>query len=203
MNSAAIHTSRSGLWRLRNGKHGRSVQEQEVREDAHFYRSQTIAIVRHFFEISTQIGRLPSIMGREFFRGRVSHHAIPSFEEQAVFVHDVEHALGKLSERDFEVIALLGLFRYTVEEAAMLLGRSRNTAGRRYADALDRLAELFLEARIVRRDRVDRHVHCSVEKRPAPMLPAKKPPQSAAPSADHFIAEVSPGYSFTPRAYRK
>ena len=41
------------------------------------YRSQALAIVRHFFELSSQMGRLPSLLGREFFRARVSHHAVP------------------------------------------------------------------------------------------------------------------------------
>src|SRR5664279_643527 len=49
------------------------------RGDLLFFRSQALGIVRHFFEIASQIGRLPSIMGREFFRAKVSHHAIPSF----------------------------------------------------------------------------------------------------------------------------
>ena len=53
---------------------------ESERTDLQFFRAQTIGIVQHFFEIASQIGRLPSILGREFFRGKVSHHAIPSFE---------------------------------------------------------------------------------------------------------------------------
>jgi hypothetical protein len=64
--------------------------EIEPRPEILCYRGQTFAMVRHFFEISSQVGRLPSLLGREFFRARVSHHAIPSFEDQAVFVRDVD-----------------------------------------------------------------------------------------------------------------
>jgi hypothetical protein len=73
-----------------------------------FFRAQVMAIVRHFFEISCQIGRLPSILGREFFRAKVSHRGIPSFEDQVVFVHDVERALERLNPQDTEVISLVG-----------------------------------------------------------------------------------------------
>src|SRR5215471_2696226 len=111
--------------RVRNRKQAREAEEElgAQRADALFYRSQTLAIVRHFFEIATQIGRLPSIMGREFIRAKVSHHRIPSFEEQAVFVHDVELALSRLNEADAEVIALVGLFQYSLTDVATMLGR--------------------------------------------------------------------------------
>ena len=75
------------------------------------YRGQTLAIVRHFFEISCQLGRLPSILGREFFRAKVSHHGIPSFEDQALFTHDVERALQRLDDEAMEVITLGGAVR--------------------------------------------------------------------------------------------
>lgn len=148
----------------------------EAGSDAMFFRSQTLAIVRHFFEISCQIGRLPSILGREFFRARVSHHAIPSFEDQVLFVHDVECALGKLEERDAEVIALVGLFHYSLTEAAALLGRSRSTVCERYADSIDRLAQLLLNAGLLKESQPDRRLH-RFPGSPA-ALPPKKPPLS-------------------------
>ena len=145
--------------------------------DAMFFRSQTLAIVRHFFEMSTQIGRLPSILGREFFRARVSHHAIPSFEDQVLFVHDVERALLKLEERDAEVIVLVGLFHYTLAEAAALIGRSPSTVCSRYADSIDHLAQLFLEAGLLKQSRPDRHFRRFANS-PDRKLPPKKPSMS-------------------------
>jgi len=76
--------------------------EADPRPEMLCFRGQTMAIMRHFFEISSQLGRLPSLLGREFFRAKVSHHAIPSFEEQAVFVRDVELCLERLSEEHAE-----------------------------------------------------------------------------------------------------
>ena len=101
---------------------------------ARFFRAQTLAIVRNFFEIACQIGRLPSILGRSC--APRCHRAIPSFEEQAAsFVHDVEWALGRLNEQNAEVIAMVGLFQYSLDDVARLLGRSRSLVARRFAGA--------------------------------------------------------------------
>jgi hypothetical protein len=130
MSTAAITTGKPQLRAIDGGRvRGQQEETGSTRADALFFRSQTLAIVRHFFEIACQIGRLPSILGREFFRAKVSHHAVPSFEEQAVFVNDVERALGRLNEQDAEVIALVGLFQYSLDEVAAILGRSRMWRG--------------------------------------------------------------------------
>ncbi len=141
---------------------GRKTRYEEeydgARADVLFYRSQALGIVRHFFEIASQIGRLPSIMGREFFRAKVSHHAIPSFEEQAVFVLDVEAALARLNERDGELVALVGLFHYSMDDVAAMLGRSRSYVAQHFADSVDQLATIFLETGLLKEDRPDRRL---------------------------------------------
>lgn len=161
-----------------------------ARADAMFFRSQTLAIIRHFFEIASQIGRLPSILGREFFRARISHHAIPSFEEQAVFVHDVEQALARLNEQDAEVVALVGLLHYTLDDAAALLGRSRSLVVQRFADSIDKLAESFLEARLLHESRPDRRVRRFPVEAPImekTLLPPKKTVTSATTLNYHIV----------------
>lgn len=150
---------------------------ESQRADAMFYRAQTLSIVRHFFEVSCQIGRLPSILGREFFRARVTHHAIPSFEDQAVFVYDVERTIERLNPQDAEVIALVGLFQYTLDEAAAVLGRPRSTVYKRFSTSVDRLAELFLQAGLLKESRPDRRVQRFPTAHTAG-LPPKKPPLS-------------------------
>ena len=193
MNSTGWQAGRmsSGL-SARRRKPFETEADYGARAEAMFFRSQTIAIIRHFFEISSQIGRLPSILGREFFRARVSHHAIPSFEDQVLFVHDVERALGKLRERDAEVIALVGLFQYTLTEAAALLGRSRSTIFDRYADSIDHLAQLFLEAGLLKRDRPDRrlkYISPSRGRVASMSLPPKKLPQSVGAASAALAAQ--------------
>ena len=169
-----------------------------TRPDALFFRAQTLAIVRHFFEISCQIGRLPSILGREFFRAKVSHHAIPSFEEQAVFVHDVERALARLNPQDAEVISLVGLYQYSLEEVATLLGRSRSFGGERFAESVDTLAEMFLDTGLLREDRPDRRLQrfTADNAARAAELPPKKPVASVDAEAYHEVSEESAKYTF-------
>ena len=120
------------------------------------FRGQTLALVRHFFEISSQVGRIPSLLGREFFRSRVSHHAIPSFEEQAVFARDVELCLARLSRDNGEIITLMGLYDLSDEEVAAMIHSSRTYVRHWFAEAVDSLSEIFLAAGLLNENRADR-----------------------------------------------
>jgi DNA-directed RNA polymerase specialized sigma24 family protein len=144
------------------------------------FRGQALAIVRHFFEISSQFGRLPSLLGREFFRARVSHHSIPSFEEQIVFICDVELCLGRLSRLHAEVITLAGLYHFSHEEVADMLHCSRTLIDNYFTDALDTLSEHFLRAALLRSDRPDRRQHQLASRNLSTEVaaPGKKPPRS-------------------------
>ncbi len=188
MSATAISSCKPKLRVLDRRRRRREWDESDsTRADALFFRGQTLAIIRHFFEIASQIGRLPSILGREFFRARVSHHAIPSFEDQAVFVHDVERALGRLNDNDAEVIALVGLFQYSLDEAAELLGRSRTTVAVRFADAVDRLAELFLTVGLLQENRPDRRLQRFATPVSTAGLPPKKPVASVGAESYHMV----------------
>jgi hypothetical protein len=140
------------------------------------YRGQTLAIVRHFFEMSCQLGRLPSILGREFFRAKVSHHAIPSFEDQALFSHDVQRSLMKLDEPEMEVLTLIGLYDLNLDEAAGVLHCSSGYVSQRFAEALGHLTQIFLDSGLVRRERPDRRQsQMKGRKLPVSAFPLKKP----------------------------
>ncbi|HVP49944.1 MAG TPA: hypothetical protein VMT56_01850 [Candidatus Bathyarchaeia archaeon] len=200
MNPELPRTRKSNLQVVHRRKARQDEEELGAqRADALFFRSQALAIVRHFFEIATQVGRLPSIMGREFFRAKVSHHRIPSFEEQAVFVHDVELALSRLNESDAEVIALVGLFQYSLTDVATMLGRSRSGVAARFADSLDHLAETFLEFGLLHEDRPDRRlrrVRAEAPEQTDSELPPKKPAASIHPETYHIVGEQSGECSF-------
>jgi DNA-directed RNA polymerase specialized sigma24 family protein len=155
------------------------------------YRGQTLAIVRHFFEMSCQLGRLPSILGREFFRAKVSHHAVPSFEDQALFAHDVRQSLSKLDDEGLRVITLIGLYGLTYDVAGEMLHRSAGCVGLRYMEALARLTQIFLDAGVLRRERPDRRqAQMTVLKRPRAPFSAKRPCGSVHPDAAHESWEV-------------
>ena len=120
------------------------------------YRGQALAIIRNFFEMSCQLGRLPSILGREFFRAKVSHHAVPSFEDQALFAHDVQQSLNKLDEDEMRVLTLVGLYDLNLDEAAEILHWSAGYISQRFAEATARLTQIFLDNGILHRNRPDR-----------------------------------------------
>jgi hypothetical protein len=202
MNNCTILHQSSKLKRVPcRAKRARAEEWDSERTDLEFFRAQTMAIIRHFFEIASQIGRLPSILGREFFRAKVSHHAIPSFEEQAVFVHDVERALNRLGECDAEIVALVGLFRFTLDDVAAMLGRSRSGVAKRYRNSIDHLAEIFLETKLLRDDRPDRRVRRFSAARVDAEggLPPKKPPVSVPAEMYHFVGVEASGLSMATR----
>jgi DNA-directed RNA polymerase specialized sigma24 family protein len=140
------------------------------------YRGQALAIVRHFFEMSCQLGRLPSILGREFFRAKVSHQAIPSFEDQALFAHDIRQSLAKLDEDEMRVLTLVGLYDMNLDEAAEILHWSGGYISQRFSEALSHLTQIFLDSGLLRRDRPDqRQGQMKGRKVPGLAVPPKKP----------------------------
>ena len=93
-----------------------------------------------------EVGRLPSLLGREFFRTRVTSYHAGTFEDAVIFVHDVARGLDKLGAFEHKLIAKIVLQDYTHNETARLLGCWRRTVGRRFPEALDQLTDIFLEA---------------------------------------------------------
>jgi len=144
------------------------------------FRGQTLALVRHFFEISSQLGRISSLLGREFFRSRVSHHSIPSFEDQAVFARDVELCLERLSRDNAEIITLMGLYDLSDEEVATMIHSSRTYAREWFAEAVDALSEIFLSSGLLSENHPDRRQRQSIDDdEPKDVMGSRrKPPRS-------------------------
>lgn len=154
--------------------------EIDPRPEMLCFRGQTFALVRHFFELSCQAGRLPSLLGRELFRSRVSHHAIPSFEDQVVFVRDVELCLAKLSEEHAEIITLVGLYDFSHDEVGEMLRCSKAWITQRFAEALDSLSEILLQADLLSERHPDRRQRQVTNRSiPANVALRKKPPSRA------------------------
>jgi hypothetical protein len=119
-------------------------------EELRMYRAHVLGLLRKCFRMSLEIGRLPSLVGREIFRARVSSYRAASFEDVVIFVTDVEHALAQLSARAQQVIARVVFQEYTFDEAADLLCWPRRTMARQYFSALDHLAAVMLERGVLR-----------------------------------------------------
>jgi DNA-directed RNA polymerase specialized sigma24 family protein len=114
--------------------------------DLWLYRERTLGLLRRYHRLSVEVGRLPSLLGREFFRTRVTSYHAGTFEDAVIFVHDVARGLDKLESFDHKLIAKIVLQDYTHNETARLLGCWRRTVGRRFPEALDQLTDIFLEA---------------------------------------------------------
>ncbi|HZQ68349.1 MAG TPA: hypothetical protein VFA68_07500 [Terriglobales bacterium] len=113
------------------------------------YRGQTVAILRRFLRTSMETGRLPSLLGREFFRAKVSHWQAATFEDAVIFVHDVERSLEKLDAHEQELIAKIVLQEHTQGETARMMHSTLRTVARNYAEALDHLSRIFLSGEIL------------------------------------------------------
>jgi DNA-directed RNA polymerase specialized sigma24 family protein len=119
--------------------------------DLWLYRERTVGMLRRYLRISIEVGRLPSLLGREFFRTRVTSYRVSTFEDAVIFVHDVERSLDRLDAFERKLIGRIVLQEYTQEEAARLLQCGRRTVGRRFPEALDRLSEDFLAGGLLTR----------------------------------------------------
>lgn len=119
--------------------------------DLWLYRDRTVGLLRRYLRMAIEVGRLPSLVGREFFRTRVTAYRASTFEDSVIFVHDVERSLEGLGEFHKKLIAKITLQEYSQEEAAHLLGCGHRTVGRLYPEALDRVSEIFLERKILTR----------------------------------------------------
>ncbi len=120
--------------------------EEKPKVELAFYRKYTEAMLRRYLRMSIQAGRVPSLLGRELFRGNVTSYRMHSFEDAVIFCFDVEKRLGRLSVMNQQLIKRMCLQEYTQGEAAGMLGLSLRNCIRQYGYALDALTEMFLEA---------------------------------------------------------
>lgn len=119
--------------------------------DLWLYRERTAGVLRRYFQVSIEVGRLPSLLGRELFRAKVSSYTAHTFEDAVIFVHDVEQCLEDLDEFDHRVLAKVVFQDYSQDEAAQLLGCGRKTVGRRVPEILDLISERLLDRGLLHR----------------------------------------------------
>ena len=62
-------------------------------------------MLRRYMRYSIETGRLPSMLGREFFRAKVTSYTVVTFEDRVIFVHDMEKCLERLDEFSRQLIA--------------------------------------------------------------------------------------------------
>lgn len=114
------------------------------------YRDRTVGMLQKYLRMSTELGQLPSLIGREFFRSHVSHYRTHTFEDTFIFVHDMDRSLDLLSRRDQVIVATLFLQQYTLAEAAKRLAVGVATVFRWRLEALDALSSILLARKLLR-----------------------------------------------------
>jgi len=109
------------------------------------YRNRTVSMLRRYMRYSLETGKLPSLLGGEIFRAKVSGWRTFSIEDRIIFVHDVENCLERLDEFAQLLIARHILQEHDCENTARLLHCNEKTVRRLMPEALDRLSGLLLE----------------------------------------------------------
>lgn len=142
----SLRPYRAGTRPESRSREGDATQLSGRDPDLWLYRERTLGMLRRYQRLSVEVGRLPSLLGREFFRTRVTSYHAGTFEDAVIFVHDVASGLAQLGGFEHKLIARIALQDYTQHETARLLGCWRRTVGRRFPEALDQLTEIFLDA---------------------------------------------------------
>jgi hypothetical protein len=122
----------------------------ETQIDVWPYRDRTVALLKRYAHSSVEVGRLPSLLGREFFRSRVTSYSMMTFEDIVIFVHDVESALARLDWFHQRLIAMSVLEEFSFREVARLLQCPLRTVEREMPEALDALSRMFLDGGLLK-----------------------------------------------------
>jgi len=133
--------------------------DEEARQ-RRIYRGRTVAMLRRYMRHSIETGRLPSILGREFFRAKVTSYTVVTFEDRVIFVHDMERCLDRLDEFSRQLIARHILQEHDRWETARLLQCNEKTVRRLTPMALDVLTEILLDVGLMDRLKTDCRKSC-------------------------------------------
>lgn len=148
----SIHRSTTECWSFRaQADLPPSIVFGETELDLWPYRPRTVALLRRYARASIEIGRLPSLLGREFFRSRVTASSMRSFENTVVFVTDIERTLEELDALEKKLLTMHVLEEYTISEISRLLSCSEKTSERRLQDAIDQLSRALLSRGLLER----------------------------------------------------
>jgi hypothetical protein len=124
------------------GQAGDTHEEERRRRT---YRGRTVAMLRRYMRYSIETGRLPSLLGREFFRSKVTSYTVVTFEDRVIFVHDMETCLSRLDEFSRQIIARHILQEHDQAETGRLLNCAERTVRTYVPMVLDLLSDILVE----------------------------------------------------------
>lgn len=125
------------------------IREQRPDPSLAFYRKYTEALLRRYVRLSMSAGRVPSLLGRELFRGKVTNYRVEGFDDMVIFVEDIARCLKQLGKGHQILVERIAMQEYTQQEAADLLRLPLRTVVRSYAAAIDLLTSLFLDRKLL------------------------------------------------------
>lgn len=121
------------------------IESEEENRRRRLYRARTVAMLRRYMKYSIEAGRLPSLLGREFFRTTVTAYSVVTFEDRVIFVHDMERCLHQLDEFSRELIARHWLQEHDQAATAKLLRCTERTVRRLAPVALDQFCGILVK----------------------------------------------------------
>src|SRR5260221_12788281 len=76
----------------------------ETEMDLWPYRRRTVALLRRYARASVEVGRLPSLLGREFFRSRVTSYTRRNCEDDELCMSDKELPIKNLETTEKKLL---------------------------------------------------------------------------------------------------
>ena len=125
--------------------------DQGDERERRIYRGRTVGMLRRYMRYSIETGRLPSLLGKEFFRTQVTSYGVGSFEDRVIFVHDMEICLAKLDEFSRQLIARHILEEHDQAATGRLLQCTERTVRTYLPMVLDTLSEILLDVGLLER----------------------------------------------------
>src|SRR4029077_18463030 len=125
--------------------------DEDRERERRTYRGRTVAMLRRYMRYSIETGRLPSLLGREFFRAKVTAYTVVTFEDRVIFVQDMDKCLDRLDEFSRQIIARHILQEHDQEATGRLLGCTERTVRTYVPVVLDLLVEILLEVGLMER----------------------------------------------------
>jgi len=115
------------------------------------YRARTVQMLRRYLRYSIETGRIPSVLGGECFRAKMTTYSVGTFEDRVIFVHDMEKCLVKLDEFSRQLIARHVLQEHDQEATGKLLHCTERTVRTYVPVVLDLLSQILVDVGLLER----------------------------------------------------
>lgn len=120
-----------------------------IQPELAFYRKYTEGMLRRYATMSLEAGRVPSLLGREMFRGKVTNYQVNGFDDVVIFLHDLESCMRRLDADQQRLILRIGIQQFTLKEVAKMFRLPLSTVHRMYNETMDSFTGILLEVKLL------------------------------------------------------